>query len=870
MAYDIIVGRDSTDKEKFGDKGLIFLGKGYVKMGQYTSLSNKIWMDIARSHVILIAGKRGSGKCLHEDTLITLSNGLQIPIKDLENNKEKVISLNEKLKIECTEKSDFFSRTVNKLIRIKLRSGKEIKLTPEHPLLTIKGWQEAKKLIIGGRIAAPGVIPAFGNRELPEHEVKLLAYLIAEGHTKKIVLFTNSDEKIVQDFIKSLKEFDNTLELINEKKFHYRISSPNWKNKVLVHSKERNRHGQFLKGSSNLYEKRSIRKLIEREKLFGLLAPQKFLSDNIMRLKKEQLSLFMNRLFSCDGSVYKSSNYWQISYSSSSQKMIRQIQNILLRFGIISKLRDKKVKCNGKDFYSHELVINPENALKFIKEIGFFGEKAEKQIRAVEEITSKARNPNIDTIPHEVWQMYKPRNWAEVGRQSGYSHPKAMRERIHYAPSRQTLLQIAQVEQSNPLMTLATSDIFWDEIVSMELLEGEFTVYDICVPGNHNFVANDIIVHNSYTLGAIAEELSNLPPENAKNIASLIFDTMGIFWTMKYENEKDKSLLDEWGLKTKKLPVRVFVPFGKAGEYKKKNIPVDSTFALKVSELDAEDWITLFNLDLTSLLGVLVERVIVKLKEKSSNFNLSDIHESIQKDLNASKETKEIASALFTAADTWGIFAKTEEGTEISDLVSAGTTTVLDVSIYSSIGAFNIRALVISLISRKLFQSRMDARKKEELEAIQHGQDYLSYKSQRDEPLVWIFIDEAHEFLKREEKTPATDALIQLLREGRQPGISLVLATQQPGQIHKDVMTQSDIVISHRVTAKPDMEALNEIMQTYLLENIKQQMDNLPSLKGSALLLDDNSERIYPIKVRPRFTWHGGEAPVSIRAEIKI
>src|SRR3989344_4577636 len=62
MAYDIIIGRDKSDKEKFGDRGLIYLGKGYVKMGNSSSLSNNIWMDIARSHVILVAGKRGSGK----------------------------------------------------------------------------------------------------------------------------------------------------------------------------------------------------------------------------------------------------------------------------------------------------------------------------------------------------------------------------------------------------------------------------------------------------------------------------------------------------------------------------------------------------------------------------------------------------------------------------------------------------------------------------------------------------------------------------------------------------------------------------------------------------------------------------------------
>jgi len=374
----------------------------------------------------------------------------------------------------------------------------------------------------------------------------------------------------------------------------------------------------------------------------------------------------------------------------------------------------------------------------------------------------------------------------------------------------------------------------------------------------------------SYTLGVIAEELSNLQSDTAQNIASLIFDTMGIFWTMKFKNEKEKILLEEWGFETKSLPVKIFVPFGKVEYYKEKNIPVDATFAIKISELEAEDWITLFNLSLTSLPAVLIQRVVSDLKDKIINFTLEDIQMLIEHDRKASKETKEIVSSLFLAADTWGIFSKTKEGIEISDLITAGATTILDTSIYSSIGPFNIRALVISLVSRKLFKSRLDARKREELEAIRHGQEYLSYNERREEPLVWIFIDEAQEFLPRDAQTPATEALKQLLREGRQPGISLVLATQQPGQIHKDVMTQSDIVISHRVTSKLDTKALNDIMQTYLLENIKQQMDDLPSLKGSAIILDDNSERLYPMRVRPRFTWHGGEAPVAIKTEIQI
>jgi hypothetical protein len=305
-------------------------------------------------------------------------------------------------------------------------------------------------------------------------------------------------------------------------------------------------------------------------------------------------------------------------------------------------------------------------------------------------------------------------------------------------------------------------------------------------------------------------------------------------------------------------------------EYRKKGIPIDKPFAIKASELESEDWITTFNLSMTSQEGVLITNTIASLRENSENFTIQDIIKKISQSHNVNQENKNIASALFQAAESWGIFSKEKEGTEMTDLINAGITTVLDLSVYSSIGAFNVRGLVIGLVSRKLFTQRINARKQEEIQSIQHGIDYRSYNPTRDTPLIWLFIDEAHEFLPKTYKTPATDALVQILREGRQPGISLVLATQQPGQIHQDVMTQADIVIAHRVTAKPDIEALNQIMQTYLLENIKTSLDNLPSSKGSAIVLDDNSERIYPMRMRPRLTWHGGESPAAVKGESQI
>lgn len=369
----------------------------------------------------------------------------------------------------------------------------------------------------------------------------------------------------------------------------------------------------------------------------------------------------------------------------------------------------------------------------------------------------------------------------------------------------------------------------------------------------------------SYTIGGMAEALSTLNYEEAQNISSLIFDTMGIFWTMKFKNHKDRDLLSDWGLEPKNIDVKVFVPFGYFDEYHDKGIPVDLEFAIKISDLEADDWVSLFELKFTQPEAVLIESVISSLKEKGS-FGFEDIREMIRLAENISQDVKNSTSALFDAAETWKVFDEIS-GTPIKDLVEPGKTTVIDLSMYASTGSFNVRGLIIGLVSKRLFNERMSARREEEIQSVQHGYNYLAFQMKRSMPLTWIFIDEAHEFLPKEGKTPATDALIQLLREGRQPGISLVLATQQPGKIHTDAMTQSDIVLSHRVTAEQDVQALNEIMQSYVYEGIKQKMNELPRLKGSAILLDDNSERIYPIRVRPRFTWHGGEAPTAVKVE---
>lgn len=807
MGYDIIIGRDESDKKSFGDKGLISLGKGYVKMGQYSSLSNNLFMDIARSHVVLVAGKRG---CLTEETSIFTDKGYK-KIKEFNEKEDKVLSFNKETKKFEWENAELLKYPIQneKLLQIELKDGRIINLTKEHPLLSSYGkylyYRRACDLKKDDKIVLPTHLPEIKRDEESLRIARLLGYTLADGNI----------------FIQKGKFKDGRGKWYNGTKARIRIN--NNCDEVLSQAK-----GDFEK-EFNIIAKRAKRKdcnceivEIKHQKIVNKFLDLGIPSGNksaIIRIPKIVFESsnrfkanFISALFDCDGYINSSGRY--IDYSSKSKKFLEDLQILLTHFKIESVIRIKNAKCNGKIFENYRLFITDNNSVENFKKIGF---------------TSKFKKERLNK----------------------HKFNKTKRRKVHY------------IDES----------LVCTKINSIKDIDNIKEVYDLSVNKNHSFIANGIISHNSgksYTLGVIAEELSNLPKESSSNIASIIFDTMGIFWTMKFRNEKDRALLSEWNLKSKSLPIKIFVPYGYYDSYTEKSIPADEKFALDPSELNSEDWIITFGLDIIDPISVLIERTISKLKQEK-NFNIKDILSKLDEDKKSPLEIKNAASGLFEAAQSWGIFSEdSQDSTQVKDLINPGVTSIVDLSVYNSTGAFNVRALVISLVSKKIFNQRMEARKAEEVKSVSKGLDFSFSQEKKEYPLVWMFIDEAHEFLPLGSKTPATDALVQLLREGRQPGISLVLATQQPGQIHRDVMTQSDIVISHRLTSLDDLEAINRIMQSYLLESIKQYMDDLPNLKGSAIVLDDNSERIYPMRVRPRFTWHGGEAPTAIKAEKKL
>lgn len=247
----------------------------------------------------------------------------------------------------------------------------------------------------------------------------------------------------------------------------------------------------------------------------------------LFKCSKDELRSFLSAYFDAEGSLSK--DRFKIVVTSASKELLENIQHLLLRFGIISQLHETKARASNspksirKTYY--RLTITGRNVLKFYKEIGFTVK--EKQER-LEKIIKKGlkNNPNIDVLPYlgeilkEVRKSLRLSQF-EVGiNRSTYLHY----ERNDRRPSRKNLMIIAETfeeaasnrgtnenikKKIELLKLLANSDILWDEIEEIKVYTPKDKwVYDLQVPEHHNFIANDIFVHNSQLLRYIA----NLAP----------------------------------------------------------------------------------------------------------------------------------------------------------------------------------------------------------------------------------------------------------------------------------------------------------------------------------------------------------------------
>ncbi len=411
-----------------------------------------------RSDLIIIAGRPSMGKCLAYDSKIVLADGSISTIESLYQQQDaQLLTLQNNWQFKWTRPSNYVDDGIKPVFRVKTSLGREIETTLTHPFLTLDGWQPLSALTVGEKIAVPRVVPVFGQDPLPECAVKILGYLIGDGNLSQgTPQFTNTNPIIQQDFINSVQEFG-----VN--------SLTDW-----------------LK-SLGIWGKTSHNKLVPAV---------------IFQLPKVRLAAFLNRLFATDGwATVLSSGQVQLGFATVSKKLTQQVQHLLLRFGIIARLKARSVLYKGERRPVWQIDITDAISIRtFVTEIGICG-KEQSTNEVLVALEHKRYQTNRDLIPIAVWNQLSTaktnaqESWQSVAIKAGI----AGYSNIHVgkrAPTRERLLKLATALENPPLQDLAQSQVYWDAIVSIESV-GCKQVYDLTIPDTHNFVANDICVHNT-------------------------------------------------------------------------------------------------------------------------------------------------------------------------------------------------------------------------------------------------------------------------------------------------------------------------------------------------------------------------------------
>jgi len=359
----------------------------------------------------------------------------------------------------------------------------------------------------------------------------------------------------------------------------------------------------------------------------------------------------------------------------------------------------------------------------------------------------------------------------------------------------------------------------------------------------------------SYSALVVLEEFCQLEEDFRKKLAFVVIDPMGIYWSMKFPNEQQASLLKQWGLEPKGFKdfVQIYVPEKQKEAYEKAGIPIDGTISISLKEFSAEDLILAFSLKRTEEIAITLEKNFNKLLTSSRTFGFEELIEEIKNDKESKVEIKNALISLLEVSRQWGLIVK--EGIKIEDLVQPGRITIIDLS---RLASTELRSLLVALLARKIYHTRVLARKEEERVKIEGGKPKITF------PITWFVLEEAHNFIPSDREVVSSDAIKRLAKEGREPGIGLFVITQMPNKVHQDILSQCDIVISFRLTSKDDLQALHAVMQTYMAEEIEKFISRLPRWPGAAIILDDNLERVFTVNIRPRLSWHAGGTAVII------
>lgn len=427
-------------------------------------------------------------ECVTAETLVALSDGRRIPIKDLVGTKPELFSMNGKGKIVVANAEEVWKVGEKPVFNIKLSSGKEITTTEEHRLYTIDGWKKLKEINIGDRLATVREFPEITNcEEWSDLAVSLLGQMIGDGSYLKgqpMRYTTNSEEnsKIVE---KAATEVFGC--------------------EVKRYKGQRSWHQLLISGNGTRWKSAGVNHWFRELGIFNQRSHEKHIPVDAFKLSNRQIALLLQHLWATDGCIYvaseTSSSAHKIHFSTNSIRLANDVMSLLLRLGIHSR----RVKIQKDDYKPGYMVCitSKKEMLNFLDKVGAFGPKIIKARKLREILLQTIENTNVDVVPQKIFSHVKlvmkdrgisQRKMAELRGTSygGTSH-------FNFSPSRDVLASYAEILQDDYLHQVVTNDLFWEEIVEI-IPAGVQDVYDLTVPGPSSWIADGIVSHNSGAL----------------------------------------------------------------------------------------------------------------------------------------------------------------------------------------------------------------------------------------------------------------------------------------------------------------------------------------------------------------------------------
>ena len=409
----------------------------------------------------------------------------------------------------------------------------------------------------------------------------------------------------------------------------------------------------------------------------------------------------------------------------------------------------------------------------------------------------------------------------------------------------------------------------------------------------------------SYTLGVLAEDLASKQwlKQGELEQGVLILDTMNVYLTMSAmvpetfeERSDDVRELQKWKVGREEIPVVLFRPSG-------TTTPpgvVSTELSFRASDLGFEEWCSLFEADpFADPLGHLITELYARVHtdgyvstdtgarvDPNPEFTIGDLLHALDDDADLQRyhrDTRESLRRRLDAVRRIPVFS--DQGLDVRRLLRPGLITVLLLRDLD----FSLRAVMVALIVKKIMELRAIAEQQERMIPIYEARakkyldadparateeqklaEMCKEAAEQGLPRLWLIIDEAHNYLPATGGVASRKPLKKYVSEGRNLGLSIVVATQHPAGLDPSIQRNADMLLIHALSHRDDINAAEGMINTACPSEVvldartrtegsrvfERTIRSLPI--GYALASTDRGNRLFPLRVRPRITVHGG------------